>query len=1114
MSERQDYLERQIGRKIDQLGDVGIRGVLSQIFSQQDVVKNADDLDASLVEIRDAWPKSSSDEILPAPEAERLVGVTLEAFRDYFSRNGCEVESRGLMANSDFAGYMIGHIRSGGGNANSAANTMYVFCDYLCRLSLLPIEQQKIGLESFPPSREYLACIGGSMGRIQDLFENIDKSTEVQPFVQAHKKVLAVVAQDLKDYVMRGNHTHIPAFFDYASGVRSAKDIHPQSQIPSAYYSKFLADYLPNFKEGFLREIRQEVERNQEEINAVLKFVPDIYPGLDLAGFKAGEELFKTTSNLLSKFEIDGQGFFKTKEVEGGEPLYFLDLGLLSQAALNLPALKILDSAALEFAEKLPEVPKTLPQKQLSFDLLSGKGRLANKALFSRRASSDIVNLLKIADSEVPNPKEILLGLETLWALGDQFAGGSPLQFVKVVNSLNAIEPDYLNKKIRPIVEKFLPNQLEKIDRVNDCYDSHVTNQSVVNYLAKESSKRPQSFGDLLLIGAPTEDVLKWINDFVQEGNIGDAINQQLRELLDQSGDNYAIACRKLVFRPDFNEIMKVLEGRLNTSAAKDFVWHLVFNSVGVNEVERGLYLLSKFVPSQDQDAFLLSSPLQNAAANNSAELVNGLARQNIGSLNSALEKLANFTGLRPENNPIYIAAASGSAKFLLALHESNVGRSLMDKTYRDALKIAAESGHANVISAFSKMGYDLNQVYDPSRETIAHIAARNDRANVIDELRIAGVGFEWLNFKNRAGSTPLTTAVGVGSVESIKSLYQAGVTADTLGADAARVINVAIVNKKLLSLRTLVDLGFDLNCEIDGRFPIHNAVSFGDFDLIVELKRLGADLDLQDWRGKTSAHFAVENGNPELIKLLIKLGADFSLSKFLADNGEELECGISPICLIAANVVEKDRLDLLSQLPLNKKDQDGNAPVHQAILLGSHVALEALISAGGGSLDLNQENEETTPLNLAAKKGNIKILTMLCDNGVKIDSRDKNGRGISDFIDPKNNGRNVGDFVALKQRQESKSAELRSLEEGEGNSVLKTMRILRKEKKATEAQSRSDGIDELRAFSKEIASKMPADFTPAKTSAFSRPTPSAAPKAKNVASKISNDNTPERTAP
>lgn len=58
----------------------------------------------------------------------------------------------------------------------------------------------------------------------------------------------------------------------------------------------------------------------------------------------------------------------------------------------------------------------------------------------------------------------------------------------------------------------------------------------------------------------------------------------------------------------------------------------------------------------------------------------------------------------------------------------------------------------------------------------------------------------------------------------------------------------------------------------------LHRATLVGNTVLILELLKMGAEVNVRDCTGKTPLHVAAASGNPEIIDLLIANGADCSL--------------------------------------------------------------------------------------------------------------------------------------------------------------------------------------------------------------------------------------------
>ena len=91
---------------------------------------------------------------------------------------------------------------------------------------------------------------------------------------------------------------------------------------------------------------------------------------------------------------------------------------------------------------------------------------------------------------------------------------------------------------------------------------------------------------------------------------------------------------------------------------------------------------------------------------------------------------------------------------------------------------------------------------------------------------------------------------------------------------EAARVGNIEAVKQHLAA-------GTDVNANIEGWTPLHDAVSRGHKEITELLIAKGADVNAKDKRRGTPLHNAAQQGHKEIVVLLIANGADVNARGF-----------------------------------------------------------------------------------------------------------------------------------------------------------------------------------------------------------------------------------------
>jgi ankyrin repeat protein len=150
---------------------------------------------------------------------------------------------------------------------------------------------------------------------------------------------------------------------------------------------------------------------------------------------------------------------------------------------------------------------------------------------------------------------------------------------------------------------------------------------------------------------------------------------------------------------------------------------------------------------------------------------------------------------------------------------------------------------------------------------------------------------------------------------------------------------------------------------------------------------------------------YAARNGSTEIMELLIDAGADI--------DGQSGKSGDTPL-IIASYMHDYSLARLLIEkgADVNKKNYFGAAPFWGACFLGDYELAELFIdkadlNSPGRYPDLFKKKgeerrfvENITPLMVASKSGDIKIVQLLVDKGADIKSKDSLGRSAIDYAE------------------------------------------------------------------------------------------------------------------
>ncbi|MDE0939654.1 MAG: ankyrin repeat domain-containing protein [Pirellulales bacterium] len=169
---------------------------------------------------------------------------------------------------------------------------------------------------------------------------------------------------------------------------------------------------------------------------------------------------------------------------------------------------------------------------------------------------------------------------------------------------------------------------------------------------------------------------------------------------------------------------------------------------------------------------------------------------------------------------------------------------------------------------------------------------------------------------------------------------------------------------------QTLIKLGTNVNLkDKKGLTPLHHAVD-GEREIVEALVKVGADVNAKTPNGRTPLAMALLNDEPEIAALLREHGA---------------KSGAEDSIHIAAMVgdTEAVKKHLSDGRDINARDRYGRTPLHDAAYNGRAEVAKLIIDNGA---DVNAKDRQggNTPMNLAVRAEQTKIINLLRSNGGK----------------------------------------------------------------------------------------------------------------------------------
>jgi ankyrin repeat protein len=178
------------------------------------------------------------------------------------------------------------------------------------------------------------------------------------------------------------------------------------------------------------------------------------------------------------------------------------------------------------------------------------------------------------------------------------------------------------------------------------------------------------------------------------------------------------------------------------------------------------------------------------------------------------------------------------------------------DVKEQDALMVAAEKGHKDIVEVLIKAGADANhQNYTGS--TALMNAACDGHRDIVEVLLKAGAEVN----KSRRGSTALCYAVGKGHKDTVEVLIRAGADVNAYGINGFTPLIRAVLDDDKECVELLVKAGADINVQAsDGSSALTIAQEKGYKDIVEVLLNTGVDPSWQYEKASTS-HTAAASG-------------------------------------------------------------------------------------------------------------------------------------------------------------------------------------------------------------------------------------------------------------
>lgn len=276
-------------------------------------------------------------------------------------------------------------------------------------------------------------------------------------------------------------------------------------------------------------------------------------------------------------------------------------------------------------------------------------------------------------------------------------------------------------------------------------------------------------------------------------------------------------------------------------------------------------------------------------------------------------------------------------------------------------------------------------------------------------------IGIPLVDIQDDNERIPLHYAIQFKNIEATKVLLSSGSNVNLKDKDSHNSLHLAIYSKNLEIVNLIIDKHPAINSQINtGETSLHIACNLELQSIVQKLLEVGADPNIKDNEHElTPLNYAVNLNNTEIVKLLIKYKANINSQDFYGRTVyhyvvQEGNYDIFFILTMAHSLIEKPNFDIF--------DADGKTVAHLILETSSTIQKDFLqIILPKANLNI-QDNHGQTPMFLICKNGLWKqkyVQDIIKTKKVNIFLKNIRGKRPIDLID-KNDLQKFIDLITL----------------------------------------------------------------------------------------------------
>lgn len=238
---------------------------------------------------------------------------------------------------------------------------------------------------------------------------------------------------------------------------------------------------------------------------------------------------------------------------------------------------------------------------------------------------------------------------------------------------------------------------------------------------------------------------------------------------------------------------------------------------------------------------------------------------------------------------------------------------------------------------------------------------------------------------------SPLIKAIEVGNHKITELLLSFRANPNITVKNSPLPLNLAIIKNDVNTIASLLEFGANPTLQeyMTGNTSLHYVANVGALDVVAELIKRGATINVVNNFNETPLHIASRHGYFDLVRYFVLNGTDINAVNSLNQTPLHLACKTNSIDVIGFLILHNAKV--------NTEDYYKTTPLHEAVSIGN-VNIIKMLLYNNASINA-QNNYGSTPLHIAAIHNHREVIDLLIRCGACPYIKDAEGKTPGDYI-------------------------------------------------------------------------------------------------------------------